>query len=485
MNTIWVRCCISHQKYRTCKFTPGLTVFASSVPLYRLNIYDFQRIQHGKNKDGYCHRNFVRGKPELCHSIVRVFVPTRRKRGNQSQSLVAKQCLSTDRRELDSLSTNCVGQMLDCHEEKKLLFGTGVQSSATTSCKIFHPMICKEKMEKSPSLLDGCGISRASLMPEYDISESVSLEQQQNLPGSQLAAPNLMYKDMFAGNDFFSVNAPVIALAPSTSCQSFASCGSTASSILSPPTNHLALQQNAGTSLSHDTADDIEDFLGDLFSTTSLENVFPLSIDEEQTTARSISVTSRRNVSFELIPSQHRNSLVPSRVSSSSSSTVTSKGFHTISQNASFVSSDESMIDWPGLKPTRDEMLSLANSTSGPAALIKNEDLTRSESVFPTKLHRMLQDANREGFHHIVSWVQSGTAFKVHDLDAFMEEVMTKYFDQSKFQSFRRQLNLYDFTRVNSAVHGTYYFHKCFLQHDPRLCSQITRPKTKRRSLRS
>ncbi len=54
------------------------------------------------------------------------------------------------------------------------------------------------------------------------------------------------------------------------------------------------------------------------------------------------------------------------------------------------------------------------------------------EHSFPWKLHTLLEEAEREGFKNIVSWVQEGAAFKVHDSDAFVNTIMPNFFDQSK-----------------------------------------------------
>lgn len=100
------------------------------------------------------------------------------------------------------------------------------------------------------------------------------------------------------------------------------------------------------------------------------------------------------------------------------------------------------------------------------------------ENVFPQKLHFLLNQAEREGFDHIISWVNDGAAFKVHDSKAFLDRIMPNYFDQSKFESFRRQLNLYGFQRVSRGPSRGIYYHQFFLQSEPTLCQSITRPST-------
>jgi hypothetical protein len=132
------------------------------------------------------------------------------------------------------------------------------------------------------------------------------------------------------------------------------------------------------------------------------------------------------------------------------------------------------------MEPSTDELFSLINEDDG-----CSEDLQKSESVFPSKLHRMLENAEKDGLEHIVSWVQRGTAFKVHNTDEFVRRILPLYFDQTKYESFRRQLNLYEFSRVSRGASRGVYYHQMFVQSDPSLCQNINRPKTRSRSRRS
>jgi hypothetical protein len=98
-----------------------------------------------------------------------------------------------------------------------------------------------------------------------------------------------------------------------------------------------------------------------------------------------------------------------------------------------------------------------------------------NQHVFPWKLHKMLEEAPAKNFNHIVSWVQNGTAFKVHNAQGFLANVIYQYFDQSKYESFRRQLNLYGFTRVVRGQHRGVYSHPFFRQGHQDWCRYITR----------
>jgi hypothetical protein len=63
--------------------------------------------------------------------------------------------------------------------------------------------------------------------------------------------------------------------------------------------------------------------------------------------------------------------------------------------------------------------------------------------TFPFRLHRLLEDAPALGFDAIVSWMPSGKAFKVHNTKLFEKEIMNRFFNQTRYKSFLRQLNLY------------------------------------------
>lgn len=67
---------------------------------------------------------------------------------------------------------------------------------------------------------------------------------------------------------------------------------------------------------------------------------------------------------------------------------------------------------------------------------------------FTVKLHRLLADAQEQGFTDVIQWDPGGRSFTVYQPELFAETIMKKYFKQTKYKSFQRQLNLYDFKRV-------------------------------------
>jgi hypothetical protein len=100
--------------------------------------------------------------------------------------------------------------------------------------------------------------------------------------------------------------------------------------------------------------------------------------------------------------------------------------------------------------------------------------------TFPQKLHQMLSDLqNEEGGIEIASFLHHGRAFAIHKPKEFVKKVMPKYFRMSRFSSFQRQLNLYEFQRITEGPDKGAYYHELFAQGRPLLCTQIKRHKIK------
>ena len=99
--------------------------------------------------------------------------------------------------------------------------------------------------------------------------------------------------------------------------------------------------------------------------------------------------------------------------------------------------------------------------------------------AFPVVLHRLLADATDECFEQIISWQPHGRAFIVHDHDRFVSEVMQKYFRQSRYASFQRQLSLYGFLRLTKGSDSGAYYNELFLRGLPHLCTYMQRTRVK------
>jgi hypothetical protein len=96
----------------------------------------------------------------------------------------------------------------------------------------------------------------------------------------------------------------------------------------------------------------------------------------------------------------------------------------------------------------------------------------------------MLEDVEKNGQDHIISWVNDGTGFRVHDLDRFVDRIIPKYFKQTKYKSFQRQLYFYNFKRISfngkgeSAAAAGSYSHPKFIRGKKQLCLSMTPKKS-------
>lgn len=118
---------------------------------------------------------------------------------------------------------------------------------------------------------------------------------------------------------------------------------------------------------------------------------------------------------------------------------------------------------------------------------------------FPERLFDLLQDivAKKTELSCIISLHPNGEAFLTHNHEKFKKEIQRKYFNQFKYASFRRQLNLWGFGHIKTPDdHDTNteqdsssslcYFHPLFQRHDRRLCctmARVGRDGSRRRSV--
>lgn len=97
------------------------------------------------------------------------------------------------------------------------------------------------------------------------------------------------------------------------------------------------------------------------------------------------------------------------------------------------------------------------------------------EGPLPIKLHILLKLTEKLGKEHIVTWLSHGRSFIILRPREFEEQIMGQFFQCSKFSSFRRQLNLYDFRRINSGRDAGSYYHELFLRGKPKLAFKMVR----------
>lgn len=95
---------------------------------------------------------------------------------------------------------------------------------------------------------------------------------------------------------------------------------------------------------------------------------------------------------------------------------------------------------------------------------------------FPGKLMEVL---NRTDLAEIIEWMPHGRAFLVKQPKTFASQVLPRYFKQSKYLSFTRQLNLWGFKRITRGKDMGAYYHEIFLRGRPHLAMRMKRQKIK------
>jgi hypothetical protein len=130
------------------------------------------------------------------------------------------------------------------------------------------------------------------------------------------------------------------------------------------------------------------------------------------------------------------------------------------------------------------ETLAVPSGVIGGTKLL-NETTSTGIPAFPWKLHDVLEDAEKKGFTNIISWTLNGRAFKVHDQKAFEIQIMSKYFNQTQYKSFQRQLNIYNFIRITSGECKGSYTHDLLVRGKPDICRFMVRTKIKRKGSKS
>ncbi|KAG7373613.1 HSF-type DNA-binding protein [Nitzschia inconspicua] len=125
-----------------------------------------------------------------------------------------------------------------------------------------------------------------------------------------------------------------------------------------------------------------------------------------------------------------------------------------------------------------------ATTANGTDTSSKDEEASSQDNAitnthklpFPWKLHKLLEHAEKEGYQDIISWEPDGKSFRVHKPIQFCESILGKFFRQSKYESFTRQLYIYGFSKVEGKGPSTGGFrHPQFLRDNRNLTLTLGR----------
>jgi len=109
----------------------------------------------------------------------------------------------------------------------------------------------------------------------------------------------------------------------------------------------------------------------------------------------------------------------------------------------------------------------------------ENQKDGRRGAQFPWKLHDLLEQVEKDGMSHIISWLPGGKAFKVHKKEEFCYKIMPHYFSSNKYKTWQRSLNLWGFESVVRGPDKGACHHRAFIRGHPDLCKNMTRVKIK------
>ncbi|CAJ1959788.1 unnamed protein product, partial [Cylindrotheca closterium] len=102
---------------------------------------------------------------------------------------------------------------------------------------------------------------------------------------------------------------------------------------------------------------------------------------------------------------------------------------------------------------------------------------TSSHISFPRRVYNVLKFCKENDHEHIASWMNDGTAFRVHDIEEFESELLPKYFNTRKYSSFTRALCAHGFDCIRTGSHTGIYSHPKFNRNDPETVSLMKRVK--------
>jgi len=170
--------------------------------------------------------------------------------------------------------------------------------------------------------------------------------------------------------------------------------------------------------------------------------------------------------------------------SSSLSETLEKKDRRKITKTKSKTSTSTSVKSNKGETKRREIQHNYHDHADDDGAVYRNTPMVSKGGVtvpFPMKLHNMLDHIaqHEPQLSSIATWQPHGRSFIVHNINQFTEDVLPRFFQQRKYASFQRQLNLYGFTRLTKGPDRGSYYHELFLRSKKILCRGIVRMKVK------
>ena len=99
-----------------------------------------------------------------------------------------------------------------------------------------------------------------------------------------------------------------------------------------------------------------------------------------------------------------------------------------------------------------------------------DDELDENSKIFPQRLMEILSDPSNAD---AITWLPHGQSFIIKDRQKFSNHVLPKYFRKTKYTSFTRKLNRWNFSRVNRGSAIGAYSHEFFQRGNEASCIQM------------
>mmetsp|Transcript_4647 Transcript_4647/g.11714 ORF Transcript_4647/g.11714 Transcript_4647/m.11714 type:complete len:745 (-) Transcript_4647:309-2543(-) len=91
--------------------------------------------------------------------------------------------------------------------------------------------------------------------------------------------------------------------------------------------------------------------------------------------------------------------------------------------------------------------------------------------------NKLLEVLDRGDLDDMIAWMPHGRAFLIKKPERLTADVLPRFFNQTKFLSFTRQLNVWGFKQITRGADAGAYYHELLLRGRPRLVARMRRPR--------
>lgn len=110
------------------------------------------------------------------------------------------------------------------------------------------------------------------------------------------------------------------------------------------------------------------------------------------------------------------------------------------------------------------------NQTMKPDDDLQDDEFDENAKIFPQRLMEILSEPSNAD---AITWLPHGEAFIIINRQKFSNQILPKYFRKTKYTSFTRKLNRWNFTRVTRGPELGAYYHEFFQRGNEALCTQM------------